>query len=389
MKNATPETETALAVREDAPLPVARATPSAVDILQSAMQHGITEANVAVVERMAALVERQQDRQAERDYAVALANLQKECSNVIATKDVDGKFRYAPFLDIWNSVRPSVEKYGFTLQWDQEHLGDRVKKKLTLQHIGGHKTTREWTIRLGSNAPGTPTGSQAPVLDEIADSRAKRRLLMDALNIVVDAITPAEDLGDGTLASPEETDGLFRRLEALGGGPGSQTRFLALAGVKAWSQIPKTVLPILERLLAEKERAAKAKQSGHGKAAEGAPVSLPAAPQAPQTAAAAAQPSLPLSSPSPAPKTAPSPAQAPKPAAPVTPDRTTLVLRVWDLAGRQMGRDPNERSWKGTRDWLTAKNLLERDRKISELEPKELQAIVTVLEIDENPTPTA
>lgn len=228
----------------------------AVDILKAAVKGGVTEANVAVVERMMNLVERQQDRQAERSYIVALAELQGECQNVIATKDVDGKFRYAPFLDIWNSVRPSVKRHGFTLQWSQEHQGDKIKVTLTLQHVGGHKRDFHYGMKIGSNAPGTPTGSQAPVLDSITESRAKRRLLMDALNVVVDAVSSAEDVGDGALANQDESDALFKRLVDLGGDENSQKRFLALAGVPAWNQIPKVMLPILGRLLTEKERAA-------------------------------------------------------------------------------------------------------------------------------------
>ena len=228
----------------------------AVDILRAAVAGGVTTENVAVVERMAALVERQQDREAERAYIFALSKLQSECQNVIATKDVDGKFRYAPFLDIWSAVRPSVESNHFTLQWSQEHLGDKVKVTLTLQHTAGHKRDFTYGMRIGSNAPGTPAGAQAPVLDSQAESRAKRRLLMDCLNIVVDAVTPAEDAGDGTLASQEESDELFKRLINTGADENSQKRFLALAGVASWNQIPKVMLPILGRLMTEKERAA-------------------------------------------------------------------------------------------------------------------------------------
>jgi hypothetical protein len=228
----------------------------AVDILRAAVAGGITTENVAVVERMAALVERQQARQAELDYGTALLALQDECENVIAVKDVDGKFRYAPFLDIWNAVKPSVKRHKFTLQWGQEHHGDKVKVILTLRHLSGHKEDFPLEMRIGSNAPGTPAGSQAPVLDSITESRAKRRCLMNALNVVVDAVSSAEDVGDGTMASDQETDGLFKRLVALGGDRASQNRFLALAGVEAWDKIPKVILPILERLMVEKERAA-------------------------------------------------------------------------------------------------------------------------------------
>lgn len=212
--------------------------------------------DVDKIDRLFGMLERLQDRQAEREYVMALARLQAACENVIATKDVDGKFRYAPFLDIWNAVRPDVQQNGFTLQWSQEHQGDKIRVTLTLQHVSGHKRDFTYGMRIGSNAPGTPAGAQAPVLDSQAESRAKRRLLMDCLNVVIDSVSSAEELGDGTLITQDESDELFRRLVALGGDESSQKRFLALAGVEAWNQIPKMVLPILLRLMAEKERAA-------------------------------------------------------------------------------------------------------------------------------------
>jgi hypothetical protein len=73
-------------------------------------------------------------------------------------------------------------------------------------------------------------------------------------------VTPAEDVGDGTLADQEESDALFRRLIAVTPDPEkqqpAQKRFLDTAGVDAWNKIPKALLPILQRLMSEKERAA-------------------------------------------------------------------------------------------------------------------------------------
>lgn len=232
--------------------------PSVAEILRAVVEKGVTTESVGVVEKVVALYERMEDKKAEREYVKALSALQAECQNVIATKDVDGKFRYAPFLDIWNAVRPAVERNHFTLQWSQEHQGDKIKVTLTLQHLAGHRRDFTYAMRLGSNAPGTPSGAQAPVLDSQAESRAKRRLLMDALNIVVDAVTAAEDVGDGTLASKEETEELFKRLVTLEPDDAkrlvSERRFLALAGVDRWNQIQKVAIPILQRLIIEKER---------------------------------------------------------------------------------------------------------------------------------------
>lgn len=239
--------------------------PSVAEILRAVVEKGVTTESVGVVEKVVALYERMEDKKAEKEYTAALAALQSECQNVVATKDVDGKFRYAPFLDIWNAVRPAVERNHFTLQWSQEHQGDKIKVTLTLQHLSGHKRDFTYAMRLGSNAPGTPSGAQAPVLDSQAESRAKRRLLMDCLNVVCDSVTPAEDVGDGTMANQEESDALFKRLVVLEPDDekrkASERRFLALAGVESWVKIPKIILPILRRLLSEKERAA-AKRGG-------------------------------------------------------------------------------------------------------------------------------
>lgn len=251
-----------LAVVPPQPLAVQQApqAPSIAEILSAVVAKGITQENVGALKEIVGLYERMEEKRAEREYAVALGKLQSECENVIATKDVDGKFRYAPFLNIWNVVRPAVERNGFTLQWSQEHQDDKIKVTLTLQHLSGHKRDFTYAMRLGSNAPGTPVGAQAPVLDSQAESRAKRRLMMDALNIVVDAVTPAEDVGDGTLANQEESDALFKRLIAVTPDPekqqSAQKRFLDTAGVDAWNKIPKALLPILKRLMSEKERAA-------------------------------------------------------------------------------------------------------------------------------------
>jgi hypothetical protein len=234
--------------------------PSIADILSAVVQKGVTQENIGTLENIVGLYERMEDKKAEREYVKALAALQAECQNVIATKDVDGKFRYAPFLDMWNATRPAVERNRFTLQWSQEHQGDKIRVTLTLQHLAGHKRDFTYAMRLGSSAPGTPAGSQLPVLDSITESRAKRRLLMDVLNIVVDAVTPAEDVGDGTMADQLESDALFKRLVVLEPEDekrkGSERRFLALAGIESWNKIPKMVLPILQRLMTEKEKAA-------------------------------------------------------------------------------------------------------------------------------------
>jgi hypothetical protein len=240
-------------------MPLARPAPSVADMLQAVIAGGVTQDSVGALEKLAALHERMEEKKARGEYGAALAALQKECQNVIASKDVDGKFRYAPFLDIWNAVRPAVERNNFTLQWQQENVGDRVTVTLLLAHFG-HVEKFPYTLRVGSGAPGMPAAVQAPIIDTQTGSRAKRLLLINALNIVVDAVSDASDVGDGSLASDEETDALCKRLLALTDDPAAQRRFLTLAGVDAWNKIPRAVMPILERFMRDKERLASQKK---------------------------------------------------------------------------------------------------------------------------------
>lgn len=249
--------------RDVRPLAVERQQPSPADILQAAVAGGITKENVEVVERICAMQERMNAKSAEREYYVALAALRAKVKNVIALKEVDtgkGKYLYAPLLDVWNQVEKHVNDHGFILQWSQRHGGNTITAILTLAHTGGHSTQSEFTIRIGSHAHGTPEGAQAPVLDAQAETRAKRRCLLDALNIMVDATGAAEDVGDGSLADPADIAALQQRLFALGQKPeelaASEKRFLWTAGVSEWKDIPKAVLPVLQRLMSEKERAA-------------------------------------------------------------------------------------------------------------------------------------
>jgi hypothetical protein len=224
---------------------------SVLSMARAVMEKGMTVENVTVMEKMIAMAERLTDKEAEKQYNAALAKLQSECKNVIATKDVNGKFRYAPFLDIWNSARPAVERNGFTLQWDQSHLGTSVKVTLTLRHSGGHKEDFGYTMRLGTDAPGMPEGSKTSVIDEVTESRAKRRLLMDVLNIVVDAVSAAEDVGNGKLADYREVDVLRNRWLAAGG---TEEKALYYANCEKWNQVTQSALETLQKLAHDKER---------------------------------------------------------------------------------------------------------------------------------------
>lgn len=236
-------------------------TGSVMAIVERAVAAGLTTESVSVIERLVALAERADARKAERQFSIAFAAMQRGCRNVRATKSVDnGKFKYAPYLELWNEVRPKLEANGLSLDWTQENHGGQIKVIATLRHSGGHSIKSEYTIRVGSNAPGIPQGAQNPVLDEIAETYAKRRCLMNVANIVVDSVSAAEDVGSGAMASQEETHALFERWVALGEDTAGQQRFLKMANVDKWDSITKAALPIMQNLMTAKERQSAAKR---------------------------------------------------------------------------------------------------------------------------------
>ena len=90
-------------VEESLPLTEHRATsalavvePSVGQLLQTLIERGNPEANIGVLERLIALKERADARQAEREFSVAFAKLQTAIGSVEAKKAVpnrDGSLR--------------------------------------------------------------------------------------------------------------------------------------------------------------------------------------------------------------------------------------------------------------------------------------------------------
>lgn len=229
---------------------VARPEPSVANMLQAVIERGVTDANVQALERLVALYERTQERDAIKEYARAFKALQAEMPKVHAVRPVpnkDGSIRYkfAPFEDIMKQVAPYLDKHGFTVRFSTRYDEQRLVKICTLQHTGGHSNSNEFAVRIGQGPPGS-TDTQA---DGAAGTYAKRFVLCDALNIVIEK--DADARLEGAPITAAQAEELARRVIET---ESDKAAFLRFAGAQTFATIPAAKYAILDGFLAKKER---------------------------------------------------------------------------------------------------------------------------------------
>lgn len=230
---------------------VARRQPEVLDMIQTFLDKGVTQENVAALRELAALKRDMDKDKAERDFAKAFVQLQAEMPNVKAMSFIpnnDGKVRskFASYEEIMEQVAPLLKKHDFTVSFSTDFKEGRLIKVCTLQHSGGHFRTNSFAVRIGS---GPPKASEAQS-DGAASTYAKRFVLCDCLNIVVDKDTDAAIVGDLTCVTPEQADELERRAHETNS---NINAFLKLAAAASFKNILAKDYDMLDRLLIEKE----------------------------------------------------------------------------------------------------------------------------------------
>lgn len=236
---------------DSAPPDVVRQTPNVADMLQAVIQGGVTEQNVGAVAQMVQLYERMQALDAEKQFAAAFVALQSEMPKVQATRPVpnrDGSLRYkfAPFEDIMAQVGLILQRNGFTVSFSSDFKEGRILQTCTLQHVGGHKRSNTFAVRVGQGPPGS-TDTQA---DGAANTYAKRFALCDALNIVIGHLDSDARLEGGSVTQ-QQAEELERRVHETNS---DVPAFLKFAGAKTFTDIAAVKYDILDQFLTKKER---------------------------------------------------------------------------------------------------------------------------------------
>lgn len=231
-------------------LPVAR-TPNANELMQSMIQTGVTEQNVAAFKELVILSEHMEDRKAKKDFARAFAELQKDIPRIKATKiipDKSGRVRstFAPFEEIDRQARPICLKHGFVYSFSEGPAQPgRITKICTLLHAEtGVEKPNPYSVRIGAGPPGC-TESQA---DGAAHMYAKRGALCDCLNIVV--VGMDDPRMEGGTITPEQADELERRVALINA---DRAAFLTFAGAEKFTDIHSLKYDMLDQFLTKKE----------------------------------------------------------------------------------------------------------------------------------------
>lgn len=120
--------------------------------------------NVETMERLLAMHERMQDRQAKAAYNTALAVLQPLLPVITERgeiKDRNGNVqsRYAKWEDIIEEIRPLLSEHGFALSFRVGQNGDKIAVTGVLAHKDGH--TEETTMLLPADTSGSKNAVQA------------------------------------------------------------------------------------------------------------------------------------------------------------------------------------------------------------------------------------
>ena len=240
------EMDLPLAARSDA-------VPSVASMLQAVIQGGVSNENVAALEKLVGLYERMQDRDAEKDFNRSFAALQGDLPVIVAKTVIQNRGKYERFEDVMHAVGPVLGKHGFAVSFSMDAKDGRVIVTCHLKHSGGHSESNAFAVRVGK----ADTETQA---DCKAATTAKRNALLQALNIVIrqDAMQSEDDAtleGDpDAVVTKEQAEELEHRCQMTNS---KIPTFLKLAGAESFARIPARNYDLLDRMLGEKERAGK------------------------------------------------------------------------------------------------------------------------------------
>jgi len=206
--------------------------PSTSALISAVIQSGITAANVEVVERLCALKEREDIKNAERDFNVSFVALKQEIPVIIATSVIPNRGKYERYEDIMRVVGPLLLKHGFSESYSQGADDKRITVTCHLCHISGHSRSTPFSVRLGGRAD---SDTQA---DCKASTTAKRNALLLALGIVIRQDIFQSDEADSSIEGGFITKEQAADLRLLCEETGSDIKkFLEFADAKTFEEI--------------------------------------------------------------------------------------------------------------------------------------------------------
>jgi len=195
------------------PEPIGAEVSTPMSLLALALQHG---AAIDVIERLSALQERAQDRDAEMQFNEAMNAAQAELGRIAPDlTNPQTHSKYASYAALDRKIRPIYTRHGFSLSFDSgdSPLADTVRVTCFVSHRAGH--TRKYT---GPPMPADGKGAKGgDVMTKThatgaAMSYGARYLLKYIFNIAVGE----EDTDGNLIPGTADRDWLQQEKEELG-----------------------------------------------------------------------------------------------------------------------------------------------------------------------------
>jgi len=221
---------------------------SVPQMLQSVIQSGVTQENAVVIEKMAELYWKMQERDAEKQFNEAFVKLQSELPTIVAETVIPNRGKYQKFEHVMRDIGPILSRNGFSVSFSNDYKENRVVETCQLSHIGGHSRSNSFAVRVSAKAD---SETQA---DCKAATTAKRNALLNALNIVItqDCLQDEENdpRNEGAPITLAQADELERRVAETNS---DKAAFLKLAGAPMFRQILSGKYAMLDAMLKRKE----------------------------------------------------------------------------------------------------------------------------------------
>ena len=196
--------------------------PQQADPMFKIIATAASDPNVDITKMQALLDmrERLQNKEAERSFYSAFAEMQGKLPTITKTGEIRDKAgriqsRYAKWENINEAIKPILQEHGFTLMFQTADVEtvDKIKVRGTLAHRGGHKESSEKTFPIDLGP-----GRSAVQSNGSSISYGKRYMANALLNITVMGEDDDGQGGDGDGRANEESTNMPALREAAEGG---------------------------------------------------------------------------------------------------------------------------------------------------------------------------
>lgn len=231
---------------------LARPQPTAIDILQAAVEKGITAENVAVVKEIRQMVREEQEHAAKLAFNHAFFTLRKEMPIAYADKQVRTEsgalaFQYCSPQEIRDVLEPLMLRHGFCTMTSQEMEGDsKVTVTVSLMHEAGHSVNGTFTIRVGQENRLV----KGPQVVAGATTAAERHCLIKLFGLRTRISTEGDARNVG---EPITSDQAFELEHRVAETNSDVAKFLKFAGASKFSEIMSGRYDELDSFLRKKE----------------------------------------------------------------------------------------------------------------------------------------